>query len=29
MKNHKQIQEKFDHDGFYIAKNILKENKIK
>ena len=29
MKNHKQIQEKFDHDGFYIAKNIVKENKIK
>ena len=29
MKNHKQIQEKFDHDGFYIAKNIVKENQIK
>ena len=29
MKNHKQIQEKFDHDGFYIAKHIIKENQIK
>ena len=29
MKNHKQIQEKFDHDGFYIAKNIIKQNQIK
>ena len=29
MKNHKQIQEKFNHDGFYIAKNIVKENQIK
>ena len=29
MKNYKQIQEKFDHDGFYIAKNIVKENQIK
>ena len=29
MKNHKQIQEKFNHDGFYIAKHIIKENQIK
>jgi len=26
MENHKQILKKFEGDGFYIAKNIVKEN---
>ena len=28
MKNHKQILKKFEGDGFYIAKNIVKKNQI-
>ena len=28
MHNHKQILKKFDGDGFYIAKNVVKENQI-
>ena len=29
MKNYNQIQKKFSDDGFYIARNIIKENQIK
>ena len=28
MENHRQILKKFEGDGFYIAKNIVKENQI-
>jgi len=28
MENHKQILKKFEDDGFYVAKNIVKENQI-
>ena len=28
MENHKQILKKFEGDGFYIVKNIVKENQI-
>ena len=28
MEDHKQILKKFEDDGFYIAKNIIKENQI-
>ena len=28
MESHKQILKKFDGDGFYIAKNVVKENQI-
>ncbi|SVE42442.1 uncharacterized protein METZ01_LOCUS495296, partial [marine metagenome] len=28
MENHKQIIKKFEDDGFYIAKNIIKEKQI-
>ena len=29
MKNYNQIQKNFNDDGFYIARNIIKENQIK
>ena len=29
MKNHRQILKKFNDNGFYIAKNIIRENQIK
>ena len=28
MENHRQILKKFEGDGFYIVKNIVKENQI-